>query len=263
MYRRLITTLLVPFVGTGLVAVQPAVANDDYEKLNGIRTVEVVSIVNTVKTTETRPNNGAIGHAETVFDNRVRDYVVRAIGSRFMVVNSNVAANILLGVNAALSDDASAQITERLKAAPQKPDVDAIVVVYQYASAAVSPGFGYLPNKPLLFGKETIWLSIGYAVGVFDAKTGGRIDYGTGRFRAAGYITGYSPPWASCAASLLPAADTPWSKDQSEHILNEFWALMTRSLPYALLNAGLINDAGVEALKSTAIPDDALCGPVP
>jgi len=259
MHQKFLTFSLALFLGAFSLDAAPPTTNGDYEKLNNIHSVEVISILNDVK-----PVDGvAKKPAEMIFDSRVRAYVVQAIGNRFSVKDDENVSGMLAGIADNQSDNPSTEIGDRIKAATPKPDVDAIIVVYPASYASVGLGFSFLPNKHFLFGKDTIFFSIGYAVGVYDTKTGAQIDYGTGRFRASNYITGYSPPWASCDGSLIPDTKASWTTEQSKHILGEYWALMTRSLPYALFNAGIIDSVNAEALKSTELLDDSECGPVP
>ncbi|HEY2035051.1 MAG TPA: hypothetical protein VGH02_15325 [Rhizomicrobium sp.] len=253
---------MIAFALTSVFAViQPASADTDYDKLNGIHTIGVISLLGnelndpdqkSVSVTE-RETRRAMGE---FFDQRIRDYVIKAIGNRFVV--KDLGGSIFSDLRGSQWRSEWAKVGDRLHDTPLKPDVDAVVVVYvDEVSAILSPpGLGAFNEKHMLFGKDVTDVEATYGVGVYNAKTGDRIDYGTGRWPAHGNLTGYAPPIEICDGFMSSeSGDQPGS----DRISQELWSLLTRSLPYALLNSGLISKQDSDALVTSASPADPSC----
>lgn len=259
MVNRHISLCLVFALVAGSVAPRPAFAESDYDKLNGVHTIGVVSLLGN-EMNDADQKSASVAEARHAmgeyFDQRVRDYIIKAIGNRFAV--KDIDASIFADLRGSKWVDEWAKVGDRLHDAPLKPDVDAVVVVYVDEADTIlwPPGIGALNEKHMLFGKDVTDVEATYGVGVYNAKTGERIDYGTGRWPSHGNLTGYAPPFEMCDGSMLSeSSDQPGS----DRISQEIWSLITRSLPYALLNSGLISKEDSAALLTSAAPADPSC----
>ena len=202
-------------------------------------------------------------HTDWTLDDLARDYIGRALAAHFSVRNDAVDAREFSGLEAKGFQTAWGNISDRLRSLPRKPDVDAIVVVYPNATDStgyVSPGLGVTYDVPFLFHDAKTTIAVSYAVGLFDVKTGDRIDFGTGRYPASGYITGYSPAWESCSKSMWAESEDSLTGEQRTRIRHELWSLLSRSLPYAMASAGLISASEATSVSvSSAVSGDPSC----
>jgi hypothetical protein len=243
----------------GLVVGRPAFAESDYDKLTGIHTIGIVSLLGN-EMNDPDQKSASVAEARramgSYFDQRIRDYIIKAVGNRFLV--KELDSSIFSDLRGSQWTDEWAKVGDRLHDTPLKPDVDAVVVVYvdEPDSILWPPGIGALNEKHMLFGKDVTDVEATYGVGVYNAKTGERIDYGTGRWPSHRNLTGYASPFERCDGSMLSeSGDQPGS----DRISQEIWSLLTRSLPYALLNSGLISKEDSAALLTSAVPADPSC----
>lgn len=253
-------------ITTALLVAQPSEAESD--KLSNIRTVAVISLLGNEVDMQTQGTRFDYAdyklHADWNFDTLIRDYVTKAVGDRFTIKNDAVHPQLFHDVKNTAFDSVWSEISDRLKAVSQKPEVDAVIVVYPNATDTtgfVSPGLAVTHSAPFLFNKGATNLAATYGVGIYDAKTGSRIDYGTPKVAASGYIFGNSPPWEGCPNTIWADSEDKLTVDQKKTIRQELWSLITRSMPHALLNAGLISKAQADVLDASAVPADPSCGP--
>jgi len=218
-------------------------APDEYAH---IRTVAVVSALGNI------PMRGGGEHGwrqradvtipgDWAIDDFVTTLVADALRYRFQVLRVPSGPGAARDLLAALALSPFDGFQERVKAKPLALSVDAYIVVYPVTvevSGEQWEGLA-LTHSGGLFRRGRTFASAAYAVAVYDARTGGRIGYGTARSPDAG-----PPPalltvetcdneiWASRPDKLTPA--------QQLEINDAFRALIARSLPAALQDAGLI-----------------------
>jgi len=187
-------------------AIAARAANEAGDEYANIHTVAVVSALGSDITMQT--------YGATVFDNAlymlhanwspdalVIQQIKAALGGRFTIGNAvdpQAFANIAPG---ALGDMGSA-LRQRVLAQPKANGVDAYVVVVPDTVTLMGLSWrGLQVTRNLaLFGRGGTSVNAYYMVEVIDAVTGDRIDYGTARYPASGYLTGYSQPLEFCAS---------------------------------------------------------------
>ncbi|HEX3652629.1 MAG TPA: hypothetical protein VHU18_07390 [Rhizomicrobium sp.] len=235
------------------------------EKLTDIRSVAVVSLLGnevdmqTIGMTKFEYKDYKL-HIDPKLDDDVRDFVTNALQKRLTVKN-DVSPQAFSGVKSSFSETLWDNIGTHIRLMSPAPDVDALVVIYPNATNELMPSqLAVTHQAPFLFHGPIDIFAAGFAIGVFDAKTGERIDFGTGRFPQRGYIAGFSPPWERCPDSMWAESEGALSPDQKGKIRQELWSLITRSAPYALTNAGLISASEADELAKTSAPaGDSAC----
>jgi hypothetical protein len=264
--HRLATTPPALALCAAACIVWPAAASQD--KLGNVHTVAIVSILGNevdMQTGGTRFDYADYKlHTDWNFDALIHDYVANAVHGRFAVKDDALDTRIFSAVKSPSGRAVWARIGDILQAAPQKPDVDAVIVVYPNESPGpLSPGLGIVHEAPSWLGSGTTIFGATYALGIYDAKTGDRIDYGTGRYPASGTLSGYTFPWEMCPASIWADSEDKLTPEQKGGIRQELWSLVTRSLPYALTNSGLISKSNVESLNASATAAGPSCHSLP
>lgn len=271
MIRKMRKRRLLPASGPAIVLcaaaciAQPAAASAD--KLGNVHTVAIVSILGNevdMQTGGTRFDYADYKlQTDWNLDALIHDHVANAVRGRFAVKDDALDARLFSTVKNSSGRAVWAQIRDILKAAPQKPDVEAVIVVHPNESPGpLSPGLGVIHEAPSWLGSGTTIVGATYALGIYDAKTGDRIDYGTGRYPASDTLSGYTFPWETCPASIWADAEDKLTAKQKNGIRQELWSLITRSLPYALTNSGLISKTDAESLKASATAAGLSCHPL-
>ncbi|MBV9062596.1 MAG: hypothetical protein JOY77_06675 [Alphaproteobacteria bacterium] len=232
------------------------------KQIADLRSVAVVSLLGSevaMKTIGLTTSEYRV-HIDGNLDDQVRDLVANALKKR-LTVKSDVSAQSFSDVQSSFSETVWQNIGTHIRSLLPVPDVDALVIIYPNATNALIPHqLAVTHQAPFLFHGPIDIFAAGYAIGVFDGKTGQRIDFGTGRFPDRGYITGFSPPWERCPDSMWADSEAALSADQKGKIRQELWSLITRSVPYALTSAGLISASEADELaKSSAPAADAGC----
>lgn len=240
-------------------------AADEYDNVHSVAIISILGNDVDMQTQGTRFDYSDYKlHTDWDFDALIRDYATKAVGDRFVVKNDVIDPQIFHGVENTAFVSVWSEIADRLKAVPQKPDVDAVIVIYPDATDTTgyfSPGLAVTHGVPFLFNQARTSLAATYGIGVYDAKTGHRVDYGTAKIAASGSISGKSTPWENCPNAIWADSDDKLTADQKKTIRQELWSLITRSMPHALLNAGLISKAQAHSLDASAIPASPACGP--
>ena len=192
-------------------------------------------------------------------DTQLVEQIKSVLSKHFTVkdatVNSNAFANIKYGVK-----DTS-EIRDRILALPKSDGIDAYVMIFPEDAIGTELRGINIIHYPG-FGDGQTMLGTFYAIGVFDAVTGKRIDYGAARDPLSHAIWGNGPPEEYCANELLPEAADRVSPEQKSRHAKEFQALISRSIASTLASAGLIDKA--EIVGATAQFDtqgDATCKP--
>jgi hypothetical protein len=241
-----------------------ATANDQLARIHSVAVVSLLGNQVDMQTQGTRFDYADYKlHTDWNFDDPVREYVTKAIQPRFIVTDGALDPQIFSGAKSGPFRSMWVEIGDRLRALPQKPAVDAVIVVHPEetdSTGYLSAGLAVTHDAPFLFNKGATTIAANYSVDIYDAKTGDRIDYGTGRFPASGYLTGYSPAREQCSNSVWADSEGQLSTDQKSRIHQELWSLLTRSLPYAMASAGLIERSDAESLSATsAVAGDSEC----
>lgn len=272
MSLRIFSACFSMIVVAAIGAASPALADSDYDKLSNIHAVAVVSILGNDIDMQTQ---GATRfdyadykmHTDWNLDLLLKDYVTKAISSRFTVTNDAVDPQLFSGLDRDQTLGVSwTDIKRKLRSNLQKPSVDAVIVIYPENfsdTGYLSAGLAATYNLPILWHDGSTAIAAIYTVAIFDAKTGDRIDYGTGRYPQSGFISGYSPPWENCAKEIWADTEDKLTVDQKARIRTEMWSLLTRSMPYALLNSGLIDKSAATALAASAALGDPSCHRLP
>jgi hypothetical protein len=132
-------------------------------------------------------------------------------------------------------------LQQRLQAKPLPQSVDAYVIVYPVTvELADSRWEGLaLTHTGGLFGRGRTMVSAAYAVGIFDAHTGDRLDEGISNFAEV------NPPSAhlameACDNSIWATRPDRLTLTQQLQINDGFRDLIAKSLPAALEDAHLI-----------------------
>ena len=144
-------------------------------------------------------------------------------------------------------------LPRRLPSVPKLEGLDAYVVVLpseldpvpsaaEFRGLVVSHGEG--------FGEGTTLITAQYAVVVFDAATGRRIDYGTGQYPSTRSIYGHVTPLEFCDNAIRSEAADKITDEQKARVKKELSALVSRSIAYTLASAGLIDKPRAAAVTA-------------
>ncbi|MBV9571278.1 MAG: hypothetical protein JO056_08565 [Alphaproteobacteria bacterium] len=251
----------------GLTVLSGLWANSAHSKqqLSAIRSAAVVSILGnqvdmqTLGMTKFDYEDYKL-NSEWKLDEDIRNFVTNALKKR-LIIKSGVNLQAFSGVKSSFRETLPDNIGTHIRSMSPAPDVDAIIVIYPNATDSLVANQLEVTHQAgfLFHGPSTIFASA-YAVGIFDAKSGERIEFGTGRLPDHGYITGFSPAWEMCPNSMWADTETALSAEQKDKIHQELWSLITRSLPYALASAGLISESERNELATSALlPADPAC----
>jgi hypothetical protein len=231
-------------------------------KMPPIRTVAVVSLLGkSVFMSELgfHPMHYTL-NTDWNLDSQARDYVVKVLQSRFEVRDDVRSQQILGGVQTRDYHTIWGDIEDRLQAAPQKPQVDAVVVIYPSGVGGDIFGFSVSYSPAFLFHSGSAMVAASYTIGIFDPKTGQRISFATGSLPNGGYIGGYSPPWEICSESMWAESEPQVTQEQRTRMHDELWSLLSRSLARALADVGLITTPEAETVtKDSSVTGDSSC----
>lgn len=237
-------------------------------KLAGIHSVAIISLLGNdvdMRTQGTMFDRDDYKlHTDWNLDDRTRAAVEQALSIRFHVEHTPIDTNGFSTLETSFLGDISMQVSQRIAALSPKPKVDAIIAIYPNETDVtryISPGMSVTRGVPFLFHSATTDIAATYAVGVFNPVTGERIDYGTARMTGSG-ISGYSAPVMRCSNALWSETEAALTTDQKSGIKTELWSLISKSLPHALNNAGLISSSEENALSASISSEgDASCHP--
>lgn len=144
-------------------------------------------------------------------------------------------------------------LPRQLPAMPKVEGVDAYIVVLpseldplpstaEFRGLVVSHGRG--------FGDGTTLITAQYAVVVFDAATGRRIDYGTGQIPSTKSIYGHVHPLEFCDNAIWSDAADKITDEQKGRVKKELSALVSRSIAYTMASAGLFDKSHASAVTA-------------
>lgn len=113
-----------------------------------------------------------------------------------------------------------------------------------------------------IFGSATTSVGPNYYVGVFDAATGNRIDYGSAQWPTSRTYTGHEPPAEECSNTMWADSEGELTNEQRNRLRQEFSSLISRSIAYTMASANLIGKADAAANTAAfAIAGDPSCHP--
>jgi hypothetical protein len=173
-------------------------------------------------------------------DRYIGQRIADLLRGRFTVVPSRIDPKIF--AQRPLLGHLTASAANELQAKSDSGRPDAYVVVYPDSVIAGEPEGVVVSHQRGLFGKEHNSLAAVYQVSVIDGRTGTRIDYGTAKFPATGFLTGKTEPLVHCDSALWAPSPERLTEKQKNTIKSEITALIEESLPYALSGANLISD---------------------
>jgi hypothetical protein len=128
----------------------------------------------------------------------------------------------------------------------QNPDVDAYVVLVAagmldpYSTAITIQGVGLWSQEGLLVSDHD-WVHVNTKIYVVDARTGNRIDDGSGMLPSQGFW-GASYPIAPFPISDWANPPVPPSAEAMDKVHSTVLDLLNKSLPEALARAGLVTN---------------------
>jgi len=248
-----------------LVCVLPASSYaDDSGTHPNIHKIAVVSIIgNEVDMQTLGPAFSAKAYklqTDWNIDEKIAAEIARLLAGRFMVstaVDSRAFGTIENGI----FDNPVSEVQRRIAALPKVGGLDAYIVVFPFQLNGSANWSGlFVRRDPGLFGGGTTIVGVYYYFGVFDASTGKRIDYGTPKLPAAGFLSGFSPPSATCSKTMWADTAEGLSDEQKSGIRREMLSLATKSVGYAMAGANLITKSEADAnAKLHAGDDDPSC----
>lgn len=231
-----------------------ATANSEY---TNVHTVEVISILGEDITMRTHGptvfgNAEYMLHTDWNVDGLVTQAIRSALGSQFEVKTNPEHISAFLGM-AALD---RAEIRRKLATltGDDRPDAYIIVTPSTFATPAESFTGLIVERAAGLLGHDDISMGAYYQIGIFDARTGGEIDYGTSQWPTRRTLTGHEPPTASaCSNDIWADTAEKLTDAQRARIRQEMFSLITRSISYTLMSAGLLDRKAADAAAALVV----------
>lgn len=245
-------------------AVQGVCAEDEYANIHSVAIVSALGNVVDMQTQGTRFDYDDYKlHTDWDLDAFIRDYITKALQVRFTIKDSNIDPQTFSNIESRLLHTVRSQIGDRLRAMQNRPDVDAIIVVFPAnleSTGYVSPGLAASHSSSFLNRNGAVTVAATYRIGVYDAKTGELIDYGDAQYLGLWNKYGGPPPIENCPSSMWSPSEDQLSDDQRNRIRQEFQSLLTHSLPIAMAKANLITKADAQSLiASSTVTGDPSC----
>jgi hypothetical protein len=236
--------------------------NDEYAR---IHTIAVVSALGDEVETNTV---GLLRFGNSDYDLRTdwkldREVVAvseKVLAARFTIKSINVDPQTFADIKHGIFDNFWHDVGRRVSALPKENGVDAYVVVFPDPGAQLTDKrHGLL----VLRGDEqsaTAIASTNYLVGVFDAATGDRIDYGSAQFPTRDAVVGFATPMANCPNAMWAEKRGQLTSDQVARMGQEFAWLIDKDIGYALASANLIGKgAAADAAASSGPNPNPAC----
>jgi hypothetical protein len=199
-------------------------------------------------------------HTDWNIDQQVVDLVTRALSGKYVIKNVPIDSKSLADIREPLLGTIWPDVEHRIASLPQTNGVDAYVVVVPQLVKNVGEQWQGLvgTRSPGLVNDGKTDFGAYYLIGVFDSRTGRRIDFGTARIPAS--PVGHNPPVAECPKSMWPNSEEQITPQQNASIHVETVSLISRSIAYTLASANLISDDDAAAVtKQIGLPGAPSC----
>ncbi len=142
-------------------------------------------------------------------------------------------------------------LPRRLPSVPKVEGVDAYVVILPSEQTELVDFHGLVVSHAHdLIKDASTWVTTQYAVVVFDAATGRRIDYGTSQYPSSKSIYGHEFPLETCDNAIWSDAADKMTDEQKARVKKELSALVSRSIAYTMASAGLIDKSQAAAVTA-------------
>jgi len=201
-------------------------------------------------------------HTDWNLDDQVDSEVANALKGRFAVKTISIDPQTASHFMAKAHGTDWSAVEKLVRTLPASDGVDAYVVVFPIVRML---GFGQRfwgglvgRHVPDLRGPH-IEFGAYYAVGVIEAGTGKRIDWGTGHLTTHGLLLDNAPD-EQCAADMWATGADAITPEQKSRIHQEMSSVISRSIPYTLAGANLLGEADAKAYAAQiALPGDPSC----
>ena len=248
-----------------LTAAMPeSLAKDKYEQVHSVAILSALgNLIEMQKTGLTR-----FGYDDYKLqtdwnpDEEIRNLLSKVVERRATVNNEVLDPQIFGNFTVAGDDNPEKTVRNAIRANPKIAEVDALIAVFPDSGTEsyFPQGLGITHDNALFSGKGNSVATAKYMVAIFDAKTGEKINYGTGQYPSSNSIFGRSPPMETCSDILWAKTADELTTEQKNAIHAEFSSLLSRSLAYALASANFITKTdAVSAANSMALPAVATC----
>jgi hypothetical protein len=201
---------------------------------------------------------------EESFDDQLVEDIAKSLEPRFKIKSSAMDAAAFADIEGGIEN--KREVKRRILALPRRPDVDAYVIVLPQSVRILGTTWNGLSVSRFgaLLGDGQTSVSAFYGIGVYNASTGERIDYGTARYPSTATLTGHEPPTEICANSMWADSSDQLAVEQRDRIRQELASLISRSVAFTLASANLIDKAEAgEATAKFSLPKEPSCHPGP
>jgi hypothetical protein len=237
-----------------IVCAQARAADDAYKNVHTVAVISVLGSDVDMQSAGFMAFHDYTLHTDWNFDSQITDQITKALSDRFIVKPVTYEARAFGDFSKGVLDNYWDSVEKGVLTLPKSNGVDAYIVIFpeyeRFPGGMEWQGLVGTRTKRLLYDPITSYGAY-YLVGVIDAKTGMRIDWGGAQYPSDRTLTGVQPPVERCANEMWADTTDAWTAQQKMRLRQELTWLIDRSIFYTLASAKLIssNEAAADTVR--------------